>query len=330
VKKMDVELVKYEKVKHIKFLINRIQLRKEHIHNDFEFFVVLEGEGIAKIRNKSYPLKPNDVYLVNSGDVHSYHRDPARSLDLKETDDVPLFLFVQISNQFLREYFPQIKTTIFNSCNLSDYLNREEITYVIKHLVLSARDYFREVPFYQLNVLSSIPNVLAMCFKKVPHEIVSETQKMNLKKKNSRIERIISYIDANFDRQIRLQDLAEQENLSQTHFSHLFTSLFGITFQNYVNIKRMEQCVRLMPCEEKTLLEISYESGFSDPKYMNRMFVKHFGYTPKEYRKRLGTEQRQINNKNARELETIYSTSDSLEAIEKFIAAYKYKDKKPQ
>lgn len=316
-KQLDVELVRYEKVKHVKFLVNRIQLRKEHIHNEFEIFIVLRGSGIAKIRNKSYTIKTGDAYLINSGEVHSYNRDPARSLDLDNISDAPLFLFVQISNHCLREYFPQIRTTIFNSCNLRDYLTEEEVQKVVKRLTLSAKDYFVEEPYYQLSILANIAKVLAKCFAKVPHEIISETQKTNLKQKNSRVERIISYIDANFETQIRLQDLAEQENLSQTHFSHLFTSLFGVTFQDYVNIKRMEQCIRLMPNKEKTLLEISYESGFSDPKYMNRMFVKHFGYTPKEYRKRLGVEQKEI-SQSVREFETIYSIADSIKAVEEF------------
>ena len=316
-KQLDVELIRYEKLKHVKFLVNRIQFRKEHIHNEFEIFIVLKGSGIAKIKNKSYSLKEGDIFLINSGEVHSYMRDPLYTLDVEDTDDVPLFLFVQISNHCLREYFPQIRTTIFNSCNLRDYLSDEEANSMISLLVQSAKIYFMEEPLYQLNVLSNIAKVLVSCYKEVPHEIISEAQKTNLKQKNLRVERIISYIDANFETQIRLQDLAEQENLSPTHFSHLFTSLFGVTFQNYVNIKRMEQCIRLMPNKEKTLLEISYESGFSDPKYMNRMFIKHFGYTPKEYRKRLGMEQKEI-SQITREFETIYSLSESIGALEEY------------
>ena len=316
-KQLDVELIRYEKLKHVKFLVNRIQFRKEHIHNEFEIFIVLKGSGIAKIKNKSYSLKTGDIFLINSGEVHSYMRDPLYTLDVEDTDDVPLFLFVQISNHCLREYFPQIRTTIFNSCNLRDYLSDEEANSMINLLVQSAKLYFMEDPLYQLNVLSNIAKVLVSCYKEVPHEIISEAQKTNLKQKNLRVERIISYIDANFETQIRLQDLAEQENLSPTHFSHLFTSLFGVTFQNYVNIKRMEQCIRLMPNKEKTLLEISYESGFSDPKYMNRMFIKHFGYTPKEYRKRLGMEQKEI-SQITREFETIYSLSESIAALEEY------------
>lgn len=316
-KQLDVELIRYEKLKHVKFLVNRIQFRKEHIHNEFEIFIVLKGSGIAKIKNKSYSIKEGDIFLINSGEVHSYMRDPLYTLDVEDTDDVPLFLFVQISNHCLREYFPQIRTTVFNSCNLRDYLSDEEANSMINLLVQSAKIYFMEEPLYQLNVLSNIAKVLVSCYKEVPHEIISEAQKTNLKQKNLRVERIISYIDANFETQIRLQDLAEQENLSPTHFSHLFTSLFGVTFQNYVNIKRMEQCIRLMPNKEKTLLEISYESGFSDPKYMNRMFIKHFGYTPKEYRKRLGMEQKEI-SQITREFETIYSLSESIGALEEY------------
>ena len=157
-------------------------------------------------------------------------------------------------------------------------MNEAEVQELIEKLVKSARYYFMEVPFYQLNILSNIARVMETCYKRVPYEIISETQKTNLKQKNARVERIISYIDANFETQIRLQDLAEQENLSQTHFSHLFTSLFGVTFQNYVNMKRMEQCIRLMPNKEKTLLEISYKVVSRDLN-MSRMFMKHFGCT---------------------------------------------------
>jgi AraC-like DNA-binding protein len=322
-KQLDIELVRYEKLKHVKFLVNRIQHRQEHIHNEFEIFIVLRGEGIAKIKSHTYNIKEGDVFLINSGEVHAYARNPVSNIVLdRYKDSAPLFLFTQISNHFLREYFPQIRTTVFNSCNLRDYLNEDEIKKLVDLLVESAKAYFLEDNLYPLKVIGNLARAMTLCYQKVPYEIISEAQKNNLKQKNLRIERIISYIDANFETQIRLQDLAEQENLSPTHFSHLFTSLFGVTFQDYVNIKRMEQCIRLMPNKEKTLLEISYESGFSDPKYMNRMFIKHYGYTPKEYRRRIGAEQVEV-KQVIHETETIYSVSDSVKAIDDFAARFK-------
>ena len=66
-KQLDVELIRYEKLKHVKFLVNRIQFRKEHIHNEYEIFIVIEGSGIANIKNKSYSLKEGDIFLINAG-----------------------------------------------------------------------------------------------------------------------------------------------------------------------------------------------------------------------------------------------------------------------
>ena len=322
-KQLDIELVRYEKLKHVKFLVNRSQQRQEHIHNECEIFVVLRGEGIAKIKSHTYTIKEGDVFLINSGEVHAYSRNPVSNIVLdRYKDSAPLFLFAQISNHFLREYFPQIRTTVFNSCNLRDYLSEDDVKDVVGLLIEASRLYFLEENLYQLKIIGNLARVVTRCYEKVPYEIISEAQKNNLIQKNFRIERIISYIDANFETQIRLQDLAEQENLSPTHFSHLFTSLFGVTFQDYVNIKRMEQCIRLMPNKEKTLLEISYESGFSDPKYMNRMFIKHYGYTPKEYRRRIGAEQVEV-KQVIHETETIYSVTDSVKAIDEFESAFK-------
>ena len=68
-KQLDIELIRYEKLKHVKFLVNRIQHRNEHIHNEFEFFIVLRGEGVAKIKSHNYDLKEGDIYLINSGEV---------------------------------------------------------------------------------------------------------------------------------------------------------------------------------------------------------------------------------------------------------------------
>ena len=193
-KQLDIELVRYEKLKHVKFLVNRIQHRQEHIHNEFEFFVVLRGEGQAKIKSRLYDIKEGDIYLINSGEVHAYSRNPVSNIVLdREKDSAPLFLFVQISNHCLREYFPQIRTTVFNSCNLRDYLSPEEAKEVVALLVQSAILYFQEEKLYQLKILGNVSRVLTRCYEKVPYEIISEAQKNNLKQKNLRIERIISF-----------------------------------------------------------------------------------------------------------------------------------------
>ena len=58
-----------------------------------------------------------------------------------------------------------------------------------------------------------------------------------------------------------------------------------MSFQSYVNKLRCEHARRLLLGTEKTLLDISIESGFSDPKYFNKSFQMQYGCLPKQYRK---------------------------------------------
>lgn len=312
-KKSEIEIVKYPKIKHIKMFVNEIKSVENHMHNDFEIFVVLNNVGVVRINSNSYDVKQGDIIFINSSDVHSL------SCKIPFDNNVanPTLLLIQISNHFVREYFPQIQTSVFKSNNLKNVLSSQDYNFVLRLLIDAATDYFSGRDFYQLDVISEVAKTLAVLYRNLEHEIISESQKQKIKKKNNRLERIISYIDANFDTQIRLEDITTRENISVTHFSHLFTATFGMTFQEFISIKRMEQCIRLMSNKEKTLMEICYESGFSDPKYMNKVFLKKYGCTPKEYRKKYLNYNENI-FESAGKLERIFSDYDSLKAVNEF------------
>jgi AraC-like DNA-binding protein len=99
------------------------------------------------------------------------------------------------------------------------------------------------------------------------------------------MKRVSEYIEANYQDQIRLSDIAEQENLTVTHLSHLISEQFGVSFQDYLKHKRLENAVRLIHTG-RTLSEISEYCGFSELKYMTKAFKETFHMTPAEYRKK--------------------------------------------
>ena len=186
-------------------------------------------------------------------------------------------------------------------------------------MIRAAEIYFRQDTYFQLPLIDTVLQILHQLYKYNKHEILSETEKQKSKRKNERLQRIVSYIDLNFTNHIRLEDVAGEDNLSLTHFSHMFSSYFGVTFQEYINLKRLENDIRLMKNSQKNLLEISYESGFSDPKYMSKMFMKKFNCTPKQYRKEHLNEIAFSDDTNALtqrvEGEEIYTQSKALEII---------------
>lgn len=313
-KNNEIEIIEYPKIKHIKLFVNEITSVENHIHSEFEILLCLKNPGIIRVNANSSMINEGDIFFINSNDVHSI----SHKVSEKSEIDIPIFLLIQVSTNFLREYIPQLQTTSFKSCNLKDYVDEKELNELKNKLIDASINYLNDSDFYKLNVIEVLSNFFFDLYKYVPYEILSETRKLKLKKKNLQVERILSYIDANFEGPIKLEDLANEENITCTHFSHLFTSYFGITFQEFINIKRMEQCIRLMPNKEKTLIQISYESGFSDPKYMTKMFLKKFDCTPKAYRdKYLTYSDSQLRREG--KLENILNAKDSLSVIYSFI-----------
>lgn len=311
--KVSIELVRYDKIKHLKFFVNRISLAPNHIHNEIELGLVLSGTGNVIVKQTKHEVKKGDIFLINSNEVHSI-RNNFSSLP----DEHPVILIIQISNHFLREYIPSVRTTVFDTCKINDSLPKEKCDTLTKLMLEACATYFGQGPTFRLETIIPMTKILGFMYREIPYEIITESQKKRKKERDLQIERIISYIDANFESQIRLADIAEMEGITVTYLSHIFTSNFGVTFQEYVNIKRFEECLRLMGNSKKTLLEISYESGFSDPKYMNKMFLKRVGMTPKECRAKIATLSTMGNEPKIGATERIYNTNMALDFIKKF------------
>jgi AraC-like DNA-binding protein len=312
-----IEIVKHPKVKHVKMFVNKIKSVGNHMHNDFEIFLTLGGKGVVRINAQTYRFASGDIFFINSGDVHSLSSASNNSLPAGMAVDEPVSLFIQISNNFLCDYFPELHSSVFKSSNLRDILPKDDYQRVSSLLAEAAIAYFSEHSHFQLDVVSNLSKVFGYVYRYVNYEVVSEAQKERMNRKNNRIERIISYIDENFDSQVRLKDIADEEKLSMTYLSHLFASSFGTTFQEFVNNKRLEQSVRSMANKGETLLEISCESGFSDLKYMNKMFIKHFGCTPKEYRSQHSLAY-EDSPQDTGKSEIIYDDKASLESMSLF------------
>ena len=315
------ELINHSKLKHVKIIVNRIVSCNTHIHNDFELSLVLRGNGIIKVNNTSYNVKQGDLILINTCDSHSYSTLSEESYKSSEefSESVPVILIVQISNHFLREYYPNLRNTLFKSGSVTDFFSSDEILDLKKLLLKSAIAYFSEEDFYQLQIVSYISKLFQKCYEKIPYHLISEEEKEILKKRNERIQRIISYIDENFTSRIRLEDIAEMEKITTTHVSHIFTDSFGISFQEYINLKRLEESIRLMDNHNKKLIDIAFESGFSDPKYMNKMYQKYFNCRPKEFKTQAKiTFENNPQFKSIKD-ESLYHDKRALEAIKDFI-----------
>ncbi|MGH6762083.1 MAG: helix-turn-helix domain-containing protein [Phyllobacterium sp.] len=94
------------------------------------------------------------------------------------------------------------------------------------------------------------------------------------------LRRAISYIEDNCTRNIRLQELADLTDRSQSYFSHAFKASTGIPPHQWQMEARIQRAQQLLVAPNPSLTRIATDTGFSDQAHFSRVFKRMTGVTP--------------------------------------------------
>ena len=95
----------------------------------------------------------------------------------------------------------------------------------------------------------------------------------------------VSFMKANLYRKITLKNIAEACNCSEANLSRLFRKTFkSAPIDYFIHLKMQEACKILLHSKLR-IKEVSQKLGYDDPYYFSRIFTKHIGLSPVNYRK---------------------------------------------
>ena len=103
------------------------------------------------------------------------------------------------------------------------------------------------------------------------------------------IKKALDFIEESFSRDISLNEISEELNISSYYFSKLFKEETGEGFVEYLTRRRVDKAKEMLRDPEKSIKEIGSECGYADPNYFSRIFKKSTGITPTEYKERAGS-----------------------------------------
>ena len=97
------------------------------------------------------------------------------------------------------------------------------------------------------------------------------------------VERTKTHLNHHFTDELTLEGVARLQNVSPQYLSKVFKEETRFTFVEFLTRLRIELAQRLMMDSDKSVKEICYEVGYSDPNYFSRLFRKQTGLMPTEY-----------------------------------------------
>lgn len=101
----------------------------------------------------------------------------------------------------------------------------------------------------------------------------------------STMERVVQYIHANYNQELRLEMLANIFGYNSAYLGKVFHQYMGDNFNNYLDKIRITEAKRLLAEDEYKVYEVAERVGYTNINYFHNKFKKYVGVSPLSYKK---------------------------------------------
>ena len=247
-----------------------------HQHNEYQLVWIVEGEGKLVVDNSFHYFEKDDIFLIGSNQPHVFKSEAL----LTTVRTISVFFDMSGTLEYIFG-LPELRGlyTFITTNNNGFRVPRDYVNEVIsKILVLQQSESVDRLInfFYLLKILNNISKDIAP----LSGAIIKELNDIN----SIRIVSICKYIQNNFRKEIKLDDMAEKASLTSQAFCRYFKKSTGKTFISYLNALRVSEACRLLVNERYDCISmIAYNAGFNSITNFNRVFRLEKGLSPKEY-----------------------------------------------
>ena len=257
-----------------------------HFHQEVELCFSIRGEKDQVIGVRTHHSNPRTLLLVNSNESHAIKTYGATSSVVLMVD----------YNMFLK-YYPKFISYKFDlEENLESKIRIGTIMEEVYHHGINHKSFhiYDRMDdscnpivhgFEHLYLKAKIEEVIYLLLQNhlVDHD---NSRLLNLNKKGIVLD-TLEYVHKNYQRNLKLEEIALSLGYSPYYLSEVFSSYTGIKLFEYLNNYRMEQCLDHLSHSYDDLGEIAVSNGFGTYRSFYNLFKKSYGMTPSAYRNKI-------------------------------------------
>lgn len=226
-----------------------------HLHEYSEILYCKNGEGDILINGRNIRLKSKEFIWIPPNYVHQYSFQNAELVCAVFSNDfIPLFFSATEGKRLVVSAIPA-----------------GELSSVLENLYLLKKD--------QRLKICGILNLIAQ--KVIEHSQLEETNFTD----GVLFQKVVTYLSTHYTEEIKLCQLAKLFGYNEKYLSHALHSLTGVHYSQLLAFYRIEHAKKLLAQQpQKSVTTVAMDSGFSAINTFHRVFLKHTGMTPMQYR----------------------------------------------
>ena len=247
-----------------------------HYHDFQKIILFIKGNVTYCIEGKSYNLKPYDVVLVGSGEIHR---------PIINDDNTYERIIIYVSTNFVNSYrdtdyslnycFEKAKHENTNVLRFES-LKSSKLFSVFQELKSSHNDHeyanelYRKILFLEFMIQLN---------RAVINNNISYIETYE---SNATISKVIDYIQNNLTDDLSIDKISRSLFLNKYYLMHLFKKETGYTIGNYITSKRL-LLAKSMIENNQPITRVCYECGFNNYSTFSRAYKKQFGVSAKNH-----------------------------------------------
>ena len=254
-----------------------------HWHDEFEFGYIVGGSILYKTNHHEYTLRRGDGIFINSGTLHSLHRQEA-------AEEMAL-----CSQFFDRSFLAGSSGSIYDLKYMMPVQERKRLdarplyqgnpsdAVFLERLQEGIRLSQEKASFFELRVRSLFSELWETVYSWAMEG--REEDSAFDSEEDERIKKMLSMIRENYSEKITASMLADAVHISERECYRVFRKILGITPGEFLVSIRLQKAQELLWNTDQSILEIALETGFGTGSYFCKIFKENHHITPNQYRR---------------------------------------------
>ena len=151
------------------------------------------------------------------------------------------------------------------------------------HALFETADFLTEEERFDYYGIKTLEILYLMCTKLYRNSRENNTMQDSYLVKT--IADMKTYMEDHLDEKVTINFLSKHFHISSTTFKNTFRRIYGFSVHQWLLETRMKRAAELLCHTPMTILQISQAVGYEGVSQFNVIFKRHYGITPRQYRK---------------------------------------------